>query len=108
MLQAFCAGGDVKTVVLQLRDGNDGDPLRFFQVEYTNNLAIATLPIPYIALIDGIVMGGGVGVSIHGHFRVATERCAERGWRGRAERFCMHSPNIRGRHRHSAACHSGG
>ena len=43
--------------------------------EYCLNLQIFRLPIPYVALIDGIVMGGGVGISVYGHFRVATERC---------------------------------
>lgn len=72
--QAFCAGGDVKTAVLQARAGDTGSPMTFFRLEYVNNLAIAQLPRPYIALMDGIVMGGGVGVSYHGSFRVATER----------------------------------
>ena len=46
---------------------------RFFQREYTLNYALAQLSKPHVALLNGIVMGGGVGVSIHGRFRVATE-----------------------------------
>ena len=47
---------------------------RFFTHEYTMNNLIAKYPKPYISLLDGIVMGGGAGVSIHGSFRVATEK----------------------------------
>ncbi|GLC38336.1 hypothetical protein PLESTB_001265400 [Pleodorina starrii] len=72
--KAFCAGGDVKEVVLRARSGDCSHGSDFFRIEYVNNAAIAQLPVPYIAIIDGIVMGGGVGVSYHGHFRVATER----------------------------------
>ncbi|CAB4024597.1 3-hydroxyisobutyryl- hydrolase, mitochondrial-like isoform X2, partial [Paramuricea clavata] len=46
----------------------------FFKEEYKLNNAIGTLKTPYVALIDGITMGGGVGLSVHGHFRVGTER----------------------------------
>lgn len=46
----------------------------FFQEEYQLNALIGTLHIPYVALIDGITMGGGVGLSVHGRFRVATEK----------------------------------
>lgn len=47
---------------------------RFFYSEYRLNYLIARLQKPHVALIDGITMGGGVGVSVHGTFRVATER----------------------------------
>lgn len=72
--KAFCAGGDVRAVT---EAGLRGDPKlgqEFFRKEYTTNGLIGTYPIPYIAIIDGITMGGGVGLSIHGKFRVATER----------------------------------
>ena len=49
-------------------------PRRFFFLEYTLNHLIAVYPKPYISLLDGIVMGGGAGVSMHGSFRVATEK----------------------------------
>jgi enoyl-CoA hydratase len=71
--RAFCAGGDIRT----LRDGQlSGDRTevdQFFHEEYALNLTIATYPKPYIALIDGICMGGGIGMSVHGPYRVATE-----------------------------------
>ncbi|XP_070566285.1 3-hydroxyisobutyryl-CoA hydrolase, mitochondrial-like isoform X2 [Ptychodera flava] len=71
--KSFCAGGDIKAVT---DAGRKGDRLSadFFREEYILNYAIGTLQIPYIALIDGITMGGGVGLSVHGHFRVATPR----------------------------------
>lgn len=70
--KAFCAGGDIRN----LYDwGRAGDPraTRFFRDEYRLNRAIKTYPKPFISLIDGIVMGGGVGLSVHGSHRVATE-----------------------------------
>ncbi|XP_041663825.1 3-hydroxyisobutyryl-CoA hydrolase, mitochondrial isoform X1 [Cheilinus undulatus] len=71
--KAFCAGGDIRAVT---DAGKVGDPLAedFFREEYILNNAIGTLKKPYIALIDGITMGGGVGLSVHGRFRVATEK----------------------------------
>ncbi len=71
--RAFCAGGDV---VQMHADGRAGSPgwERFFATEYAMNAAIARFPKPYVALMDGVTMGGGVGVSIHGSHRVATER----------------------------------
>lgn len=71
--KAFCAGGDVKSIVMA---GLKGEKLgqTFFKHEYTMNGVIGTYKIPYIAFIDGIVMGGGVGLSVHGQYRVATER----------------------------------
>ncbi len=53
--------------------GSPGQGL-FFKEEYVLNHLIGTFPKPYVSLIDGIVMGGGVGVSVHGPFRVATEK----------------------------------
>lgn len=71
--KAFCAGGDIRAVT---EAGKVGDPLAqdFFREEYILNSAIGTCKKPYIALIDGITMGGGVGLSVHGRFRVATEK----------------------------------
>lgn len=71
--RAFCAGGDVVTIVQSGRAGGDLWE-RFFATEYAMNLAIARFPKPYVALMDGVTMGGGVGISIHGSHRVATER----------------------------------
>ncbi|XP_044761959.1 3-hydroxyisobutyryl-CoA hydrolase, mitochondrial isoform X2 [Coccinella septempunctata] len=71
--KSFCAGGDVKNIVL---DGMKGGKLghEFFREEYAMNGLIGNYSIPYVAFIDGIVMGGGVGLSVHGKYRVATER----------------------------------
>lgn len=72
--KAFCAGGDVKAVAEAGRSGNTAAALRFFKSEYKLNYLIARLDKPHVALIDGITMGGGAGLSVHGTFRVATER----------------------------------
>lgn len=72
--KSFCAGGDVRAVTESGLRGNPKLGQEFFRKEYTTNGLIGTYPIPYIAFIDGITMGGGVGLSIHGKFRVATER----------------------------------
>lgn len=71
--KAFCAGGDVRAVT---EAGKAGTSLTrdFFQEEYKLNYLIGNLPIPYVALIHGITMGGGVGLSVHGRYRVATEK----------------------------------
>ncbi|KAM7096497.1 3-hydroxyisobutyryl-CoA hydrolase, mitochondrial isoform 2-T2 [Ciconia maguari] len=71
--KAFCAGGDIKAIT---DAGKVGDRLAqdFFRQEYILNNAIGTCKKPYVALIDGITMGGGVGLSVHGLFRVATEK----------------------------------
>lgn len=69
--KAFCAGGDIRAITsIKGSDEQTG----FFKEEYILNNLIGTFKIPYIALIDGITMGGGVGLSIHGKYRVATER----------------------------------
>lgn len=69
--KAFCAGGDVRALV-ESRDVEAGK--RFFRAEYLNNHLIGTYKVPYVAFIDGVVMGGGVGLSVHGKYRVATEK----------------------------------
>ncbi len=71
--KAFCAGGDVKT----LAENSPEDhhlATEFFATEYVMNSRIYHFPKPYIALLDGITMGGGVGVSVHGSHRIITER----------------------------------
>ncbi|WP_040676690.1 enoyl-CoA hydratase/isomerase family protein [Nitratireductor pacificus] len=68
--RAFSAGGDILDIY---EAGRAGDPpFDFFADEYRLNAAIARFPKPYVALINGIVMGGGVGVSFHGSHRVMT------------------------------------
>jgi len=70
--KAFCAGGDVRAATDSAKAGTRLYK-DFFREEYTLNALIGTLHIPYIALLDGITMGGGVGLSVHGQYRVATE-----------------------------------
>jgi len=77
--RAFCAGGDVRAVWEAGKQGHvAGEPgsltADFFRAEYRLNHLIHHYPKPYVALIDGITMGGGVGLSIHGAVRIATER----------------------------------
>lgn len=71
--RAFCAGGDVRSVYERKlnRDSNLAD---FFRDEYTLNRCIHDYSKPYIALIDGITMGGGAGISVHASHRVASDR----------------------------------
>ncbi|XP_015723343.1 3-hydroxyisobutyryl-CoA hydrolase, mitochondrial isoform X2 [Coturnix japonica] len=71
--KAFCAGGDVRAIADAIKAG-DRMTQDYFREEYTLNNAVGTCKKPYVALIDGITMGGGVGLSVHGHFRVATEK----------------------------------
>jgi enoyl-CoA hydratase len=70
--RAFCAGGDIRALY---ESGKATTPyaLEFYRDEYTLDAAIKHFPKPYVALIHGIVMGGGVGVSVHGSHRVAGE-----------------------------------
>lgn len=68
--KAFCAGGDV----VSLTNGTTPDPLQFFNKEFQMNHFIGRYNKPYIALVHGITMGGGVGLSVHGKYRVATEK----------------------------------
>ncbi len=74
--RAFCAGGDIRALRQYELDGEHHRAEEFFREEYELNLMIATYPKPYVALIDGICMGGGIGVSVHAPYRVATERAA--------------------------------
>lgn len=71
--KAFCAGGDIRAVT---EAGKVGGSLArdFFREEYTLNHYTGVFPKPYICIQDGITMGGGVGMSVHGPFRVATEK----------------------------------
>ena len=74
--RAFCAGGDVRAVYEAGR-GINGDPdlpVVFFREEYELIRCIHRFPKPYIAIIDGITMGGGAGISVNGAYRIATER----------------------------------
>lgn len=71
--RAFCAGGDIRSIYDKCKN-HDATAVDFFRDEYQLNRFIFHFQKPYIALLDGITMGGGVGISIHGSHRVATER----------------------------------
>ncbi|KAJ4290427.1 3-hydroxyisobutyryl-CoA hydrolase [Kalmusia sp. IMI 367209] len=73
--RAFCAGGDVAALAKWNQDGPEGQQKSkdYFALEYKLDHLIATYTKPYVALMDGITMGGGVGLSIHAPFRIATE-----------------------------------
>ncbi len=72
--RAFSAGGDLRALYDLGRAGRHDEALAFFRDEYALNARIKRYRKPYIALIDGIVMGGGVGVSVHGSHRVAGDK----------------------------------
>jgi enoyl-CoA hydratase len=72
--RAFSAGGDLRAIYEAGRAGRQEESIGFWRDEYALNAAIKHYPKPYIALIDGIVMGGGVGVSVHGSHRIAGDR----------------------------------
>jgi enoyl-CoA hydratase len=71
--RAFCAGGDIRTLFERRKAGDLGYFADFYWAEYRLNHLIKHYTKPYIAILDGIVMGGGVGISVHGSHRIATE-----------------------------------
>ncbi|WP_411037239.1 enoyl-CoA hydratase/isomerase family protein [Shinella sp. BYT-45] len=71
--RGLCAGGDVR-IIHDLGRRGDPEALRFWREEFPLNAAIARYPKPYVALMDGITMGGGVGIAAHGSVRIVTER----------------------------------
>ena len=70
--RAFCAGGDIRALAESGRAGTNY-ALDFWRDEYILNAAIKHYPKPYVALISGFAMGGGLGISVHGTYRVADE-----------------------------------
>src|SRR5580658_2237108 len=76
--RAFCAGGDIRAIYEAGRGmGPDPTlPAAFFREEYRVIRQVHRLAKPYVAIIDGITMGGGAGVALNGLHRVATERTA--------------------------------
>ncbi|WP_422375751.1 enoyl-CoA hydratase/isomerase family protein [Roseibium sp.] len=72
--KAFCAGGDIRSIYDARQAGETEGLSAFFRDEYLLNAQIKAYPKPFIALINGIVMGGGVGVSVHGTHRIGTEK----------------------------------
>ncbi|MDR3421655.1 MAG: enoyl-CoA hydratase/isomerase family protein [Xanthobacteraceae bacterium] len=73
--RAFCAGGDIRALYDAAKSGSPL-PAQFWSTEYRLNVLIARYPKPLIAIMDGVVMGGGVGLSAHAAHRVVTERSA--------------------------------
>ncbi|TWV56400.1 enoyl-CoA hydratase/isomerase family protein [Streptomyces misionensis] len=72
--RGLCAGGDIRGIHDDARAGDGSASAAFWRDEYRLNARIARYPKPYVAVMDGIVMGGGVGVSAHGSVRIVTER----------------------------------
>ena len=71
--RAFCAGGDIRLLYEQGRAGDHAAQRTFWREEYQLNRRIKRYPKPYVAIADGIVMGGGVGMSVHGARLIAGE-----------------------------------
>ncbi|MGJ0507335.1 MAG: 3-hydroxyisobutyryl-CoA hydrolase [Methylocystis sp.] len=71
--RGLCAGGDIRALY-DLRDGDKTYYRDFWREEYELNALIASYAKPYVVVMDGLVMGGGVGVSAHGSCRIVTER----------------------------------
>lgn len=72
--RGLCAGGDVRGLYAQIVAGHPADVGEFFRAEYALNARIAEYPKPFVALADGITMGGGIGLAGHAAVRVVTER----------------------------------
>lgn len=71
----FCAGGDVERIVTLIQNPETrNQAIKFFRDEFMLNYRLSQLQKPYVAVMDGITMGGGVGLSMHAPFRIATER----------------------------------
>lgn len=71
--RGLCAGGDIRALYDAIDAGDRDSPATFWREEYQLNAAIAAFPKPYVAFMDGVVMGGGIGLSAHGHPRLVTE-----------------------------------
>jgi len=71
--KAFCAGGDIAALYHKGRAGAFDDVQAFWREEYRLNSLIHNYPKPYIAFLQGYVMGGGVGISCHGSHRIVGE-----------------------------------
>lgn len=69
--KCFSAGGDLRSIVANKDNPNYGKAL--WKTEYVMNYTVANFKIPYVAFIDGVTMGGGVGISVHGKYCIATE-----------------------------------
>ena len=74
--RAFCAGGDIRALYDAARAGHYATLSDFFRAEYRLNARLARYPKPVIAVMDGMTMGGGIGLGAHASHRVVTERSA--------------------------------
>ncbi|MEM9441742.1 MAG: enoyl-CoA hydratase/isomerase family protein, partial [Pseudomonadota bacterium] len=72
--RAFCAGGDIAELYHRTKSGDLAFSRDFWRDEYRMNARIKNYTKPYIAIMDGITMGGGVGLSAHASYRIVTER----------------------------------
>lgn len=72
--RAFCAGGDIRVMRDAALESDRQTISTYFSHEYRLDQLVADFPKPYISLIDGAAMGGGLGISVHGEIRVVTER----------------------------------
>jgi len=72
--RGLCAGGDVVGLYYDVRDGDGSASAAFWAEEYELNAYIARYPKPFVALMDGVTLGGGVGLAGHAAIRVVTER----------------------------------
>ena len=72
--RGLCAGGDIRALYNAVVDHRPELATEFFRREYQLNHLISRYPKPYVVLMDGIVMGGGIGISSHGSYRLVTER----------------------------------
>jgi enoyl-CoA hydratase len=71
--RGLCAGGDIVSLYRDLTEGGEG-AATFWADEYRLDALVAGYPKPYVAIMDGVVLGGGVGISAHGSVRIVTER----------------------------------
>jgi enoyl-CoA hydratase len=72
--RAFCAGGDIKAVAAAVKENRKNDAMAFFTEEYALDLCIHRFPKPVIAIVDGITMGGGLGLAAGADMIIATEK----------------------------------
>ena len=72
--RGLCAGGDIVGLYRAATEGDPDSAARFWADEYRMNALIAEYPKPYVAIMDGIVLGGGIGIGAHGSHRIVTER----------------------------------
>jgi enoyl-CoA hydratase len=72
--RGLCAGGDIVAIYRDIVDDGGSATAQFWAREYRLNSLISRYPKPYVAFMDGLVLGGGVGVSAHGSHRIITER----------------------------------